>query len=1578
VANHIKYALLTTLLILSFATISFAQVPQVQHVLIVLEENTDYADVCGPNNTSMPFLCSLKSQGSFSANYYAPTHPSIGNYDDLGWGVVTTNDDSCNPNTCGFPYSANNIVRASQTAGKTWKGYAESLPSSCYFGGDNGSYAVRHSPIPYLSDVQSNCQNRYVAFEDPNLGFAHDLANNTLPNFAFITPNLCDDGHDCTLPGSAVPDQWLQNNVLQPLLNSGHLNPTTGDTVVIVTFDESNADNTNGGGQVYWFMMGKGVKQNYQSTGPSAAPGFYSHESSLRLIAEMLGASVSGLGGAGSAPDMAEFFGSSSNAGPPVAVLTVTPQTGSAPLQVTADSSGSSDPNGGIVSRLIDFGDGTTSTAVTATHTYSTAGTFSVNLSVTDNLQLTSSASSTVTVSAPPPPPISVTVSPTSATVSSGGTRSFTATVANTTNQAVTWTATAGTISAAGLFTAPVVSTNTTVTVTASSVAAPSKTASATVTVQAPAPLPISVTVSPTSATVASGGTQPFTATVANTTNQAVTWTATAGSISAAGLFTAPVLSTNTTVTVTASSVAAPSKTASATVTVQAPAPLPISVTVSPTSATVSSGGTQPFAATVANTTNQAVTWTATAGSISAAGLFTAPVVSTNTTVTVTASSVAAPSKTASATVTVQAPAPLPISVTVSPTSATVSSGGTRGFTATVANTTNQAVTWTATAGTISAGLFTAPVVSTNTTVTVTASSVAAPSKTASATVTVQAPAPLPISITVSPTSATVSSGGTQGFTATVANTTNQAVTWTATAGTISAAGLFTAPVVSSNTTVTVTASSVAAPSKTASATVTVQAPAPPLVTPPAVPAHTVQHNSRFTGSASSVAVKFRSSVTAGHLLLVAQSTYDQETLNAPTDSQGNAFARLVTGDSPGAAVAAIYVATAKSTGADTVTCSLGAGAADNIHCHIYEVSGTTAVVDAVGSAVQIATSLSVSTSKATTNANDYIFAYFGDNVTESTYVVGAGFGDTEQSESSSQDSGFSEDKLVTTTGIQTATATASTADPFVGLIVALKNAQTVVVTPPPTAPSCTLSVLPASGAVPLKVNASGTCIDPPQNPLVSTVVSWGDGTSTNGSSGAHTYTNAGTFTVTVTATDSANLTGSATQTVTATTLLPPPPVSVTISPSSGTVASGGTQPFTSTVANTTNQAVTWTATAGTISATGLFTAPVVSTNTTITVTASSVADPSKSASATVQVLASTKPSPLTPSGPITITGQNGTVVENLHITNPNGDCVVITSSTNITIRRSEIGPCGGHGVNISGGNTIGIYDSYIHPEKPLATGCCDTHDGVFADGTSNLSIQGNVIAYGESNIEVTNATTVTATGNFLLNPIDSDPSQSADAQSRGQNFQAWGNNSNITVENNYALSSTDTSKYLFAENQEDSINFGLTTGIVVRGNHITGGHSPSGCGLIADERANSAQFLNNTLLDTGQCGIGIASGTNAIVDSNRVLNRTPVPGGGNTAIYVWNQYGSACGPVTISNNIAAEIRSDGTQSGFWNGGGCNKVTLTNNTFDDAAQALLGSVSQTMPPPQIPPKPKDCVVASPFTNNTSLPPCSAN
>jgi Right handed beta helix region len=337
-------------------------------------------------------------------------------------------------------------------------------------------------------------------------------------------------------------------------------------------------------------------------------------------------------------------------------------------------------------------------------------------------------------------------------------------------------------------------------------------------------------------------------------------------------------------------------------------------------------------------------------------------------------------------------------------------------------------------------------------------------------------------------------------------------------------------------------------------------------------------------------------------------------------------------------------------------------------------------------------------------------------------------------------------------------------------------------------------------------------------------------------------------------------------------------------------------------------------------------------------------------------------------SGPLVIENQRHQIYAGLNITAGGGqDCIVIKNSTDITIQNSEIGPCGGEGININGGGKIKIFDNYIHPET-LSPGCCDHNDGVLLQNTSNVIIQGNVIAYSESNVEATQAVSgLTVVGNFLLNPRGPFP--------RGQNVQAW-NAQNVVVKNNYALSSHNTSKYLYPDDQEDSINFGIGSGFVAMGNYITGGQSPTGCGLIADDGANGATFTGNRLVDTGECGIGIASGTKQIVAHNKILNRTPVPGGGDTALYVWSQYkGTGCGPVTVNHNIATEIRSDGTQSGYWNGGGCEPVTLQGNVWDEAAEKLLTPVEQKLPPPLIPPQPHACVIASPYATQTAWPPC---
>lgn len=231
------------------------------------------------------------------------------------------------------------------------------------------------------------------------------------------------------------------------------------------------------------------------------------------------------------------------------------------------------------------------------------------------------------------PAPVSVVVSPAAASVTVGATQQMTATVTGSTT-APAWSTTdpTGNVTSEGLYTAGTKPGNYAVTASASGVSA-----NTAVTVTAAQPT-VAVSISPTSANVQEGATQQFTVSVTGT-SAAPTWTATAGTISSTGLFTAP--NTTGTVTITATNGGV---SASATATVTAPAP--VTVTVSPTTASVRAGATQQFTAKVTGTTN-AVTWSASGGSISSTGLYTAP--SNAGTYTVTASDAGA---TASAAVT--------------------------------------------------------------------------------------------------------------------------------------------------------------------------------------------------------------------------------------------------------------------------------------------------------------------------------------------------------------------------------------------------------------------------------------------------------------------------------------------------------------------------------------------------------------------------------------------------------------------------------------------------------------------------------------------------------------------------------------------------------------------------------------------------------------------------------------------------------------------------------------------------------------------------------------------------------------
>ena len=236
----------------------------------------------------MPYLGSLASKYGLATQYFANTHPSIGNYFMLTAGQILTNNDS----DCGT-YSNDNLVRHIVAVGKTWKSYAESLPAAGYTGCDTGAYLKHHNPFSYFTDVVNSSSQ--AANLVPFTQFGSDLGSNNLPDFSFIVPNVNDDAHNGTL-GQA--DAWLQRNI-QPLIASPVFNT---DGILIVVFDESIlTDTQGGGGHVPAVVIGPKVKPGYASTT------HYQHQSTLRTILEAVGADPS-LGAAGSAPDMKEFF----------------------------------------------------------------------------------------------------------------------------------------------------------------------------------------------------------------------------------------------------------------------------------------------------------------------------------------------------------------------------------------------------------------------------------------------------------------------------------------------------------------------------------------------------------------------------------------------------------------------------------------------------------------------------------------------------------------------------------------------------------------------------------------------------------------------------------------------------------------------------------------------------------------------------------------------------------------------------------------------------------------------------------------------------------------------------------------------------------------------------------------------------------------------------------------------------------------------------------------------------------------------------------------------------------------------
>lgn len=413
-----------------------------------------------------------------------------------------------------------------------------------------------------------------------------------------------------------------------------------------------------------------------------------------------------------------------------------------------------------------------------------------------------------------------VSVSPATASLFLGQTQSFTSTVTGNTNTAVNWSvngitggnAMVGTITASGLYTAPaLLPSSTAITIQATSQADSSASGKASVTLESD----VQVTISPSTASVAIGASQTFTAQVTGTghPSTAVNWSLTGsacptacGTLTTSGnsaTYTAPAaVPSAPAVSIVATSLADPSKSATAAVTIVSGTTCTTPMSISPATASVALGVQQTFTANVCFSTNQNVTWSVTGSSCTTTNCGTVASTGANTAtytapaslppanpVTLVATSVADPSRTASASITVTSTGSCSTPVSLSPSAATVDLGAQQSFTASVCFTTNQSVSWSVqgsgctggACGTVSStgtdtAIYTAPAsLPPSNPITLVATSLADATKSASASIEVVSA----VAVSLSPLASEVAVNREATLSPTVEGTTNQAVTWT-------------------------------------------------------------------------------------------------------------------------------------------------------------------------------------------------------------------------------------------------------------------------------------------------------------------------------------------------------------------------------------------------------------------------------------------------------------------------------------------------------------------------------------------------------------------------------------------------------------------------------------------------------------------------------------------------------------------------------------------------------------------------------------------------------------------------------
>lgn len=324
------------------ASNAVSAIPHYQHIVEIMMENTSYATIIG--NSNAPQINTLANEYGLATNYYGVTHPSEPNYvasvggsyfgmqDDNPFyctPAMATTDPNCAGTTVNHTISAQSIADQLTAAGKTWRGYFQSLPPTPAPGtlvksgpGANGPYtykypsssvalyASKHNPFVNFVGTQNDVANMV-----PDTQLSTDLAKGNLANYSLVVPDQCHDMHgtggcSSTRGLIAAGDLYVGATVSQIMSSRVW---REGNNAIIITWDEDDFSDSGqigtgccgadpGGGHVVTIVI---TNQGHGHVTDNTA---YNHYSLLRTMEDALGLPYLAHAGDSSVPSMTALF----------------------------------------------------------------------------------------------------------------------------------------------------------------------------------------------------------------------------------------------------------------------------------------------------------------------------------------------------------------------------------------------------------------------------------------------------------------------------------------------------------------------------------------------------------------------------------------------------------------------------------------------------------------------------------------------------------------------------------------------------------------------------------------------------------------------------------------------------------------------------------------------------------------------------------------------------------------------------------------------------------------------------------------------------------------------------------------------------------------------------------------------------------------------------------------------------------------------------------------------------------------------------------------------------------------------